>query len=349
MNSENAKILLVDDEEFNRSLLLRLLKADGYINIDQAENGRQALEMIKSQEFDTVLLDVMMPEMSGFDLLNELKQDKRLREIPVIMISGNSDSDSAIRCIELGASDYLLKPVDKVLLRARLGSCLERKHYHDQQIEYIASMRKEKERADQLLNVILPTAAANELKILGKVPPRSYQNVAILFCDIVGFTEYCNKHSAEEVISGLQNLFESLENVTRESGLEKIKTIGDAFMVSAGLLIPCTDPLDAAISCGLKMVELAAKNDPPWELRCGVSHGSVIAGIVGHDRYQFDVWGDTVNTAARFTGIARPGTVATSVDSWMTTQDHYEARSRGNIEIKGKGEIEIVEVYANRT
>ncbi len=348
MSEMSEKILIVDDEGFNRRLLLRLLRAEGYDDVDEAENGRVALEMLQRAEYDTVLLDVMMPEMSGFELLTELKRDMRLREIPVIMISGNSDAESAIRCIKLGASDYLLKPVDKVLLQARLGSCLERKHHHNQQIEYITKMRQEKERADQLLNVILPTAAANELKILGKVPPRSYQNVAILFCDIVGFTAYCNEHNAEEVVNGLQNLFESLEKVTRELGLEKIKTIGDAFMVSAGLLIPCSDPIDVAVTCGLKMIELAENNDPPWQLRCGVSSGAVIAGIVGHDRYQFDVWGDTVNTASRFTGIARPGSVAISVDSWMTIQDGYEARSRGKTDIKGKGAIEIIEVYAKR-
>lgn len=348
MNSDENRLLVVDDDEFNRSMISRLLKKEGYSNFDIAENGFVALRKIRENDYDAIMLDIEMPELDGIEVLKELQKDMRLRDIPVIMISGINDTESVILCIELGASDYLHKPLDPVLLRARLGACLEKKRLRVQQLVYINQLRKEKKRADQLLNVILPTAAVNELKSMGQVLPRRYENVSMLFCDIVDFTSYCNTHNAEEVVTGLQNLFESFEKITHRHGMEKVKTIGDAFMASAGLMLANPDPLISAVACGLDMIDAAATNDPAWEVRVGIKQGPVIAGIVGHDKYQFDVWGDTVNTASRMADIGKQGAVVMPVETWMSIQDLCDARSMGYMDVKGKGQIEIVEVYGLR-
>ncbi|PCI80776.1 MAG: hypothetical protein COB20_02665 [SAR86 cluster bacterium] len=348
MSADNSRLLIVDDDEFNRSMTARLLKKEGYAEFDMAENGYIALDMIRNNNYDSIMLDVEMPELDGYGVLEQLQQDMRLRDIPVIMISGINDTESVIRCIELGAADYLHKPIDPVLLRARLGACLEKKRLRDQQLGYVKQLREEKRKADALLNVILPAAVANELKSMGRVPPRSFQNVAMLFCDIVDFTSYCNAHNAEEVVNGLQNLFEAFEKITRQHEMEKIKTIGDEFMASAGLTLANQDPLRSAVACGLEMIRAAAENDPVWQVRVGINQGAVIAGIVGHDKYQFDVWGDTVNTAARMAAVAKEGSIAMPIESWLSIQDSCDARSVGIIDIKGKGPLEIVEVYALR-
>jgi class 3 adenylate cyclase len=313
-----------------------------------ASNGREALDKIAETSYDAIMLDIEMPELDGYGVLEHLQRDMRLREIPVIMISGVDETTSVIKCIELGATDYLHKPIDPVLLRARLGACLEKKRLRDQQIGYVSQLREEKKRADQLLSVILPTAAANELKSAGRVPPRRYENVGILFCDIVEFTTFCDSHSAEDVVNGLQNLFEAFEQITHRNDMEKIKTIGDEFMASSGLMLQNDDSLLAAVACGLEMIEAAANCDPPWRVRVGINQGPVVAGIVGHDKYQFDVWGDTVNTAARMTGVAEEGTVVLPIAAWMSIQDRCDGRSLGRIEVKGKGQIEVVEAYALR-
>jgi adenylate cyclase len=344
MSHYKAKLLIVDDEEFNRSLTARLLKNIGYSEFDMAENGTVALEKARENNYDSILLDIHMPGISGVEVLEELQKDMRLRDIPVIMISGSDNSKSVIRCIELGASDYLRKPIDPVLLNARLGACIETKRLRDQQLIYIDQLREEKERVNQLLDVSLPAAAANELRSMGTVPPRSYENVSMLFCDIVGFTAYCSSHSAVEVVRGLQNLFGSFEEITQRHGMEKIKTIGDEFMASAGLMLANDNPLRSAIASGLDMIEAAAANDPPWLVRVGINQGPVIAGIVGHDKYQFDTWGDTVNTAARMAEIAKPGTVAMPIEAWITIQGSCNARSMGHMDVKGKGLLEVVEV-----
>lgn len=344
----DSKLLIVDDDEFNRSLTSRVLEMEGFSNFDMAEDGNVALDKIRDVDYDTILLDLEMPELDGFGVLEELQKDMRLRDIPVIMVSGVNDTVGVIKCIELGATDYLFKPIDPILLRARLGACLERKRLRDQQLEYIGQLREEKKRADELLNVILPRAAAAELQSIGSVPPRSYQNVGILFCDIVDFTAYCNNHTAKEVVDGLQTLFEAFEKITQSHDMEKIKTIGDEFMASAGLMLPNADPLLAAVACGLDMVAAAKENEPEWQVRVGINQGSVIAGIVGHDKYQFDIWGDTVNTAARMAGVDAKGAVVMPIKSWMSIQEACDARSLGHVAVKGKGKIEVVEVYGLR-
>ena len=129
------------------------------------------------------------------------------------------------------------------------------------------------------------------------------------------------------------------------SGLEKIKTIGDEFMATAGLLLPNHTPLLSAVKCGLDMAVAARESEPNWEVRTGVHCGSIVAGIVGHDKYQFDVWGDTVNVAARMTGQGNPGTVTMTHESWLQVEDECLGRTLGRVEVKGKGSVEIIECY----
>src|SRR6516162_2572987 len=132
MSDTEAALLIVDDIEDNRFALSRRLAREGYLNVTTAADGRQALELLNSRSFDLVLLDIMMPNVNGYEVLAAMKADERLRHIPVIMISAVDEIDSVIRCIELGAEDYLPKPFNPTLLRARVGASLERKRLHDQ-------------------------------------------------------------------------------------------------------------------------------------------------------------------------------------------------------------------------
>jgi CheY-like chemotaxis protein len=136
VRTDRGRLLIVDDNEINRDVLARRLGRQGYTTA-AAENGRKALEMVQTQKFDLLLLDIMMPELNGYEVLRHLKADSHLRDIPVIMISALDDMASIVRCIKLGAEDYLPKPFDPVLLRARIGASLEKKRLRDQEIEYL--------------------------------------------------------------------------------------------------------------------------------------------------------------------------------------------------------------------
>ena len=349
MSEDTPRILVVDDVEDNRFTLVRRLNRSGYPNVEVAANGREAIAVMDSRPIDLVLLDIMMPEMDGYQTLEHIKRDMRLRHIPVIMISAVEELESAVRCIELGAEDYLPKPFNATLLRARISASLEKKRLRDKETSYLDVIRTEKKRSDDLLNVILPAAAVRELKSAGAVQPRRYEGVAILFCDIVGFTSFCDRHRPEEVVGHLQSLVESFEEIAQSYGLEKIKTIGDAFMATAGLLHPVDEPLKAGLDCALEMCRAAGRSGPQWQVRAGIHCGPVVGGVVGKRQFLFDVWGDTVNVAARLVGAASPGTVALTESTWRDLGASYKARALGRIEMKGKGVVEVVECVPEGT
>ena len=341
----NASLLIVDDNELNRDMLTRRLERLGY-QVSCAENGSEALKLLKKESFDLLLLDIIMPVMDGFEVLEQLKAEPPLRNIPVIVLSASDQLDHVVKCIQKGAQDYLSKPFSPVLLQARIGSCLERKRLRDQETLYLRQIEEEKRRSDELLHVILPRDIAAELKATDAVKPRRFEEVGILFCDIVEFTAYSAQRGPEEILSHLQTLVEAFEQLCLKHNLEKIKTIGDSFMATAGLMKRLDNPALNCVRCGLDMLTAARTLTPMWQVRIGVHVGPVIAGVVGHRKYQYDVWGDAVNTASRMEQAALAGSVCVNQDTWKVVAERCRGRSLGRIELKGKGEQEVFVVDA---
>ncbi|HUG54742.1 MAG TPA: adenylate/guanylate cyclase domain-containing protein [Vicinamibacteria bacterium] len=345
--SGGGRILVVDDNEINRDMLSRRLGREGYIPVS-ARDGREALERLHAEPFDLVLLDILMPEMNGYEVLERMKADVLLRHIPVIMVSALDQIDSVVRCIEIGAEDYLSKPFDPVLLQARIGASLEKKRLRDREVLHLRQIEAEKKRADELLHVILPPDIVQELKASGKVAPRRHEDVAVLFCDIVGFTPYSARRQPEEIVAALQLLFEAFEDLAAAHDMYKIKTIGDSFMSTAGLITPAANPVLSAVRCGLEMVRAAKSLPAGWDVRVGIHAGPVVAGVVGRKQYLYDLWGDTVNTAARVESHGSNAAVNLSASAWARVEGHCRGRSLGLIPVKGKGEMEIFRVEGLR-
>ena len=342
---EGGRILVVDDNEINRDMLSRRLVRQGYTPFT-AQNGREALERLRAEPFDLVLLDILMPEMNGYQVLEEMKGDPALRHLPVIMISALDEVESVVRCIEIGAEDYLPKPFNPVLLRARIGASLEKKRLRDREVLHLRQIEAEKKRSDELLHVILPHDIVEELKRSGAVAPRRHHDVAVLFCDIVGFTPYSANRQPEEIVAALQLLFEAYEELSARHEMYKIKTIGDSFMSTAGLIAPVPNPVLSAVRCGLEMVRAAKDLPAGWDVRVGIHAGPVVAGVVGRKQYLYDLWGDTVNTAARVESHGSKAGVNLSASAWERVRDHAQGRSLGLVPVKGKGEMEIWRVDA---
>ena len=340
VGTPGASLLVVDDNEANRDMLGRRLARLGF-NVVLAVDGYDALAQIASTAFDLILLDVMMPGIDGYEVLRRLKADDRLRHIPVIVLSASDEIESAVRCIELGAEDYLPKPIDAVLLRARIGASLEKKRLRDQEVVYLQQIDAERKRADELLHVILPGEVVAELKATNGVAPRRYENVAVLFSDIVGFTAFCDVRDPHEVMPPLQQLVEAYEEIAARHSLQKIKTIGDSFMAAAGLLQAVAAPVEACVRAGLEMIAVTQAFSIGWDIRVGVHVGPVVAGVLGQQQYLFDLFGDTVNTAARMESNGVPGYITLSPTAWGEVERIAEAESLGIVEIKGKGPLEL--------
>ncbi|WP_404379228.1 adenylate/guanylate cyclase domain-containing protein [Caenispirillum salinarum] len=296
------RVLIVDDNAANRDLLEQELEAMDCEPL-LASDGMAALAMLEDDPPDLVLLDVMMPIMDGFSVLVAIRGSAALRDVPVVMISALDDLASVVAGVELGADDYLTKPFEPALLRARVQACLEKKRWRDREASYLREIEAERARADALLHAILPAPAVAELKETGRVTPRRHEDVAVLFADIVGFTRYAEAHPLEQVVEELERLLVACEGCLDRHGLEKIKGVGDGVAVTANLLLPSPDPVGACLRGGLEMLDRLRTQHPEWRMRVGIDAGPVLSAAVGRTKFSFDVWGDVVNVASRLSGL----------------------------------------------
>jgi adenylate cyclase len=333
-SQERGHILVVDDNPYNRQYLTELLTQQGH-QVTSAATGEAALKILAEKSIDLILLDVLMPGMSGFGLLERLKSSARWRHVPVIMVSSLEERRSVVNCIARGAEDYLTRPVDPLLLRARIGASLEKKRLRDREVDYL-------NRIDQLLHALFPPQVVAEVRETSTVRPRRHEKVGVFFADVVGFTNYCDQHRQwpEIVVESLQRHYLAFEQIARGHGVQKIKTIGDSFMGTAGLLTPHTNPVRVLVECGLEMIASARSNSPSWDLRVGIHVGPVVAGVVGETQFSFDLWGDTVNMAARMESASEPGRITLSPEAWRDIAEVAEADPR-IVEIRGKGAMQV--------
>jgi class 3 adenylate cyclase/CheY-like chemotaxis protein len=340
---KSSAILVVDDNAANRDVLARRLTREGH-KVATAVSGAAALDLIAQQDFDIVLLDLIMPGMSGFEVLRRLKADERTSHIPVIVISALDELDTAVRCIESGAEDYLSKPFNPVLLRARVGASLEKKWLRDREKQFIADLEQEKQRSETLLLNILPRKIVDRMRGGETVIADRISEATILFCDLVGFTTLSQELSADRVIDFLSRIFSAFDRLAAEQGVEKIKTIGDSYMAAAGVPEAQSDHADRIAALALRMLaavdEIAKATDLKLRARIGIHTGPIIAGVIGTHKFVYDVWGDTVNTASRMESHSLPGRIQVSAATRILLGDRFNFEPRGAIEIKGKGMME---------
>lgn len=352
MTNPAGVILIVDDVEANRDLLSRRLRRQGY-TVTMAENGQTALELLVEQSFDLVLLDVMMPELNGYEVLERMKADQRLRHIPVVMISALDDIESIVRCIEMGAEDYLTKPFNPVLLKARVGASLEKKRLRDQEQEYLQQIELEREKAEHLLLNVLPRPIAERLKADARIIADSFAAVTVLFADLVDFTALSSQVAPHELVELLNTIFSHFDSLAEQYGLEKIKTIGDAYMVVGGLPEPRPDHAVAVAAMALDMqavvTELRTELRLPVALRIGMHSGPVVAGVIGVKKFSYDLWGDTVNTASRMESQGLVDAIQVSAATYELLHHAYHLTARGSILVKGKGEMQTYLLTSRRS
>lgn len=291
-NGEKGNLLVVDDNRVNRLLVARTLEQLGH-RVAFAENGRQALDALRAHGADLVLLDIEMPEMNGYQTLEALRADAKLRDIPVVMMSSVEEVDSVARCIEMGAEDYLFKPVNAVLLRARVAASLEKKRLRDQHRE--------------LFRKFATTEVAEELLETGLALGGKYVDATVMFSDIRSFTSLVESQGPEETIDLLNSYYTLMFDAIGSHGGIVNQMLGDGLMAVFGAPLPRADHAERAVRAGLDMLELvagfgrdqAAQGKPEIRIGIGIASGRVIAGYTGTERrVTYTCVGDTVNLAA---------------------------------------------------
>lgn len=360
------RLLIVDDNSANRDVLSRRLAREGHTCVP-AENGREALEILHAGGVELVLLDVMMPVMDGYEVLRAMKADPSLSHIPVLMISALDEVQSVARCIEMGAEDYLPKPFDPVLLRARVGACLEKKRLRDAELRKTEELERTLEqlkqtqeqlivqerlaslgaqRSESLLLNILPAEVAEELRTKGMVAPKYFEDVTIIFTDFVGFTLSTETLAAEDLVGVLHDYFTAFDKICARYRLEKMKTIGDSYMCLGGLPVRNpAHPVDAVMAA-FEMVEEVVRREREgglvhWQVRVGIHTGPVIAGVVGINKFAFDIWGDTVNYSSRMESSGPPNRINLSERTYSRVKDFFDCEHRGKVLTKDTREYDM--------
>ncbi|NJL70050.1 MAG: response regulator, partial [Microcoleus sp. SM1_3_4] len=357
--------LVVDDTPDNVRLLSTILTEQGY-QVRKALNGQRAISTAQELPPNLILLDVMMPEMNGYEVCAQLKASPITSSIPVIFLSALDDVSDKVKAFEVGAVDYITKPFQDREVLARVANQLTIQHQQkllQQQTEKLEelvrrlqneiqeregvelALRIAQEKSDRLLLNILPAAIVENLKKGEKTAAERFESATVLFADIVGFTSIAARMSPQELVSLLNQIFSKFDELTEKNGLEKIKTSGDAYMVAGGLPVPKADRAEAIANMALDMQAAIAdfKTDTgeQFQIRIGIHMGPVVAGVIGTKKFIYDLWGDTVNVASRMESQGLPGYIQVTAAIYEELKDRYVFEERGAIEIKGKGE-EIV-------
>ena len=339
---DKAKILVVDDEEMNVAILEELLLPHGY-RVIKAFSGAEALRKAVEELPDLILLDIMMPEMDGYEVIRRLKQNEDTRPIPVIIVTALKGREFRIKALEAGTDEFLSKPVDELELSVRVKSLLEKKHLRDNEQAYLKALEEEKEKSEALLSNILPEMVVGKLKEKQGIIAESHTDATILFADIVGFTEMSSNMAASDLVAMLNEIFSVFDNLVGKHGLEKIKTIGDAYMIVGGIHSDRANHPELVAEMALDMLHEIGRftgvDDEPLQLRIGIHTGPIMAGVIGLKKFIFDLWGDTVNIASRMESHGVPGSIQVSTATYQRLRDNYLFEKRGVIHIKGKGEM----------
>jgi adenylate cyclase len=343
-------ILVVDDNEELRHTIVLRLELFGYHNVTTAGDGEAALALIRQREFDLVILDIQMPRLDGFGVLTALRNDLARRHLPVIVSSGLDDLDAVVRCIELGAEDYLMKPLKSVIFRARVAATLERKRLRDiERLRLIQVQHErhllalEQEKSERLLLNVLPHTIAVRLKQGERTIAERFNGVTVLFADVVDFSSFASHTEPEDLVSMLNDLFSRFDQLADQHGLEKIKTIGDSYLVVGGLPERRADHADAIGTMALEMMnaleEFNQDRGGVIRMRIGLNSGPVVAGIIGRQKFSYDLWGATVNLASRMQSSGVPDCIQVSPATFELLQAKFELTPRGLVTCKGLGEV----------
>ena len=347
---KKAEVLVVDDSRLMRMVLTRALKDLGFTHVYEAVDGRDAINKLLEKPYDLMLLDMEMPEMNGIEVLTAMNLDSRLKGIPTIVISGNEQIDLVVQCIEAGAEDYLIKPPNPTLLRARVTTSLEKKRLRDLDKLRFAQIQAEKElveiekeKSERLLLNILPGTIAGRLKGGEKTIANGHQTVSVMFADLCGFTALSRKTTPADLVTMLNGIFTSFDTIVEKHGVEKIKTIGDCYMLVGGLPTHREDHAQVVADVAIEMVQalnhLNQVNGTELAMRIGIHTGPVVAGVIGKIKFTYDLWGDTVNVASRMESSGAPGKVHLSEQTQSALGKDFILEERGMVECKGLGQV----------
>jgi adenylate cyclase len=351
MHSDLPRILIVDDNDDDRYTLQLLLENEGHSRISIAADPREAIALLEKEKFSLILLDMMMPEMTGDQVLKIIKDNPDTRDTPVVMLSADSDTETVSKCIAIGADDYLPKPFNSTILRARIASALRKHSLRALESDYLVKLEQEKRHSEDLLRNVLPPEIVVRLRNGESNIADHFDDATILFTDVVGFTKITARMRAYEIVGCMNRLFSEFDMLAENVRVEKIRTFGDSYMAVAGIPTPRAGHAAVATKLALDMVaateRLRSSLPTAFSIRVGIHSGPVMAGVIGTRKFVYDVWGDTVNIAARLEAASRPNQVLVSAATAKKIEGEFTLDGPHVIETKEQRQIEAY--FVNRS
>lgn len=373
----SARILVVDDLEANVRLIERTLGSAGYSSVASTRNSVEVCELHRENRYDLILLDLNMPGLDGFQVMEALKEVEADGYLSILVVT--AQPAHKLRALQAGAKDFISKPFDLVELQARVHNMLEVRLLHKETILHAAMLEQslleveenrakirqqnielrtlydqivdEQKLSERLLFNVLPHAITERLKMrreeigdgFSDVIADSFSEATVLFADLVGFTKFSAGVSPERLVVLLNEIFGDYDDIAYARGLEKIKSIGDAYMAAAGVPDPAEDHAARAAHMALDMLEALARFNIRcgcnFETRIGIHSGPVVAGVIGKRKFIYDLWGAAVNTASRMESHGTAGRIQVSEATRSRLGAPFLFEERGSIVVKDMGSV----------
>jgi class 3 adenylate cyclase len=344
------RVLLVDDQAMIGETVRKLLSGQPEMAYEFCRQSTEALAAAEAFRPTVILQDLVMPGIDGLDMVRQFRGLPATADVPVIMLSAQEEPVVKARLLEAGANDYLVKLPDQIELIARIRvhsdayrRLLERNAAFAALERSLAELKQEREKSERLLRNILPERIADRLKNGESSIADSFQSVTVLFADLSGFTEFSQHCDARHLVGLLDEIFSAFDHLANTHGVEKIKTIGDAYMAVAGLPVPREDHAAAVANMALGMLEafrnVMTKHGLSLAVRIGIHSGPVVAGVIGRHKFSYDLWGDTVNLASRMESHGAPWRIHVSEPTRSLLGDRFRFADRGEVAVKGKGQV----------
>jgi len=353
------RVLVVDDVALVGRAVQQMLAGQPDVEVHHRQTAAAALETAVHLRPTVILQDLVMPDVEGAEMVRRFRALPETSLVPIIVLSAVEEPEVKAELLAGGASDYLVKlpAAVELVARVRLHSeayarLLERNAAFAALEQANAELARERERADRLLHAILPRPIADRLKASPQVIADLHADVTVLFADLCGFTELAARSEPQQIVTLLDEIFATFDHLAAAHGIEKIKTIGDAWMAVAGLPEPRPDHAAAMAGLAIELMQafdaLATRRGLDMRLRAGIHSGPVVAGVIGRDRFAYDLWGDTVNLASRMEALGEPGRIHLSAATAALVGDAFETVDRGEITVKGKGVVRTAFLVGRR-
>jgi class 3 adenylate cyclase/AmiR/NasT family two-component response regulator len=340
---KSCRILIAEDEAVIAIDIAKTLKKLSYNVIGSCRNGRDVIQKTIELKPDLILMDVMLDgKISGIEAAEEIMST---HDIPVIYLTAYADSATLEKAKLTDPFGYVLKPYDERTLHTSIEMAIYKHEINKKLKIRTEELKAEKEKSDLLLQNILPIQIIKELKENGIIKPRDYDCVSLLFTDFEGFTQLASSMPPGELVAELNEIFKNFDMIIHKYGLEKLKTIGDSYMVGGGFPVETNDHAIKIVSASIDMQEIIIKRNRyskfEWKMRAGIHSGNIVAGVVGKIKYSYDVWGNTVNLASKMERHSMPGKINITAATYNLIKDEFDCEYRGAIDIPGNGKVDM--------